>query len=248
VGAALVAMAFVPGLALGSFLNVVAARVPLRRSIVHPPSACMTCNAEIAWYDNVPILSWALLRGRCRSCGASIPWKYPLVELVTALLIGGCVLTFGPSPDAAVAALFCAVLVAVSVTDLERNVIPNRIVLPAAAIVLVAQTALHPSPQWALGALGASLFLLIAAFAYPAGMGMGDVKLALLLGAMLGWTVPVAMMVATLSALVPSTVLLVRHGAAARKMAIPFGPFLALGGIVALFAGGWLFDAYLGLF
>jgi leader peptidase (prepilin peptidase)/N-methyltransferase len=208
----------------------------------------MTCNAEIAWYDNVPILSWALLRGRCRSCGASIPWKYPLVELVTALLIGGCVLAFGPSPDAAVAALFCAVLVAVSVTDLERNVIPNRIVLPAAAIVLVAQTALHPSPQWALGALGASLFLLIAAFAYPAGMGMGDVKLALLLGAMLGWTVPVAMMVATLSALVPSTVLLVRHGAAARKMAIPFGPFLALGGIVALFAGGWLFDAYLGLF
>jgi leader peptidase (prepilin peptidase) / N-methyltransferase len=248
VGAALAAMAFVPGLALGSFLNVVAARVPLRRSIVHPGSACMTCNAEIAWYDNVPILSWALLRGRCRSCGASIPWKYPLVELVTALLIGGCVLAFGPSPDAAVAALFCAALVAVSVTDLERNVIPNRIVLPAAAIVLVAQTALHPSPQWALGALGASLFLLIAAFAYPAGMGMGDVKLALLLGAMLGWTVPVAMMIAMLSALVPSTVLLVRYGAAARKMAIPFGPFLALGGIVALFAGGWLFDAYLGLF
>jgi leader peptidase (prepilin peptidase) / N-methyltransferase len=248
VSAALAAIVFVPGLALGSFLNVVAARVPLQRSVVHPGSACTACEAPIAWYDNIPIISWALLRGRCRSCGAAIPWKYPLVELVTAMLIGACVLAFGPSPDAAVAALFCAALVAVSVTDLERNVIPNRIVLPAAAIVLAAQTALHPSPEWALGAFLAALFLVLAALAYPDGMGMGDVKLALLLGAMLGWTVPVAIMIATLSALVPSTVLLVRHGAAARKMAIPFGPFLALGGIVARFAGGWLFDAYLGLF
>jgi leader peptidase (prepilin peptidase)/N-methyltransferase len=207
----------------------------------------MTCDAEIAWYDNVPILSWVLLRGHCRSCGASIPWKYPLVELVTAVLIGAYVLAFGPTLDAAVAALFCAALVAVSVTDLERKVIPNRIVLPTGAIVLAAQTALHPSPEWALGAFLAALFLFLAAFAYPAGMGMGDVKLALLLGAMLGRTVPVAMMIAMLSALVPSTVLLVRHGAAARKMAIPFGPFLALGGLVALFAGGWLVDAYLEL-
>src|SRR3954463_3830378 len=187
-------MAFVPGLALGSLLNVVAARVPLRRSIVHPRSACMTCEAEIAWYDNLPIVSWALLRGRCRSCGASIPWKYPLVELVTALLIGACVLAFGLTGDAAVASLFCAALVAISVTDFEQKVIPNGIVLPAAATVLVAQTALHPSPEWALGAFGAFLFLFIAAFAYPAGMGMGDVKLALLLGAMLGRTVPLAMM------------------------------------------------------
>ena len=246
-GAALATMAFVPGLALGSFLNVVAARVPLRRSVVHPRSACMSCEAEITWYDNIPIVSWLLLRGRCRSCGLTIPWKYPLVELVTALLVGACVLAFGPTLDAAVATLFCAVVVAVSVTDLERKVIPNRIVLPAAAIVLAAQTALHPSPQWTLGAFLAALFLFIAAFAYPAGMGMGDVKLALLLGAMLGRTVPVAMMFAMLSALVPSIVLLVRHGAAARKMAIPFGPFLALGGIVALFVGGPLVDAYLRL-
>jgi leader peptidase (prepilin peptidase)/N-methyltransferase len=247
VNAAFSAIAFLPGLALGSFLNVVAARVPLRRSIVHPRSACMTCNAEIVWYDNIPIVSWVLLRGRCRSCGATIPSKYPLVELVTALLVGAGVLAFGPTLDAAVATLYCAALVGVSVTDLERKVIPNRIVLPAAAIVLTAQTALHPSPEWALGGFLAALFLFIAAFAYPAGMGMGDVKLALLLGAMLGRTVPVAMMFAMLSALVPSIVLLVRHGAAARKMAIPFGPFLALGGIVALFAGGPLVDAYLRL-
>jgi leader peptidase (prepilin peptidase) / N-methyltransferase len=245
--AALAAIAFVPGLALGSFLNVVSARVPLRRSVVHPGSACMSCATPIAWYDNLPILSYVFLRGRCRNCGETIPWKYPLVELVTALLVGASVLTFGFSAEAAVAAFFCAALVAVSVVDLERRIIPNRIVLPAAATVLAAQTLLFPSPEWALAALGASLFLFLAALAYPAGMGMGDVKLALLLGAMLGRTVPVAMMIAMIVALVPSIVLLVRHGSAARKMGIPFGPFLALGGIVGLFAGDWILDAYLSL-
>jgi leader peptidase (prepilin peptidase)/N-methyltransferase len=247
VAAALAAIAFFPGLAIGSFLNVVAARVPLRRSIVNPPSACMACESPIAWYDNIPVFSWFLLRGRCRSCSALIPWKYPAVELATALLIGACVLAFGLTAYAAVAAFFCAALVAISVTDLERRVIPNRIVLPAAAVVLAAQTMLDPSPQWAIGALGAALFLFIAALAYPAGMGMGDVKLALLLGAMLGWTAPVAMMVAMIAALVPSFVLLARHGSVARKMGIPFGPFLAMGGIVALFAGERLLDIYLGL-
>ena len=246
--AALAAIAFFPGLALGSFLNVVAARVPLRRSVVSPPSACMACDSAIAWYDNIPVFSWFLLRGRCRTCGASIPWKYPAVELATALLIGACVLAFGLTAYAAVATFFCAALVAVSVTDLERRVIPNRIVLPAAGVVLTAQTLLDPSPEWALGALGASLFLFVAALAYPAGMGMGDVKLALLLGAMLGRTVPIAMMIAMIAALVPSVVLVARHGSAARKMGIPFGPFLALGGVVALFAGERLLDIYLGLF
>jgi len=246
-GAALAAIAFVPGLALGSFLNVVAARVPLRRSVVHPGSACMSCAAPIAWYDNLPILSYLFLRGRCRSCGETIPWKYPLVELLTALLVGASVLAFGFSAQAAVAAFFCAALVAVSVVDLERRIIPNRIVLPAAAVVLAAQTLLFPSPEWALAAVGASLFLFLAALAYPAGMGMGDVKLALLLGAMLGRTVPVAMMIAMIAALVPAIVLLIRHGSAARKMGIPFGPFLAFGGVVALLAGDWILDAYLGL-
>jgi leader peptidase (prepilin peptidase)/N-methyltransferase len=245
--AALAAIAFVPGLALGSFLNVVAARVPLRRSVVHPGSACMSCATPLAWYDNLPVLSYLLLRGRCRSCGVRIPWKYPLVELGTALLVGACVLAFGLSADAAVAAFFCAALVAVSVTDLERWIIPNRIVLPAAAVVLVAQTVLQPSLEWTIAALGASLFLFLAALAYPAGMAMGDVKLALLLGATLGRTVPVAMMIAMVAALLPAVVLLARHGSAARKMGIPFGPFLALGGIVTLFAGDWILDAYLTL-
>jgi leader peptidase (prepilin peptidase)/N-methyltransferase len=245
VDAALALIAFAPGLAVGSFLNVVAARVPLRRSVVSPGSACPGCGTPIAWYDNVPVLSYLLLRGRCRSCREPISWQYPAVELVTAALVSGCVLKFGLSAEAAVAALFCATLVALTVTDLERRLIPNRIVLPAAAAVLAGQTAVHPSPEWAIAALGAAAFLLAAALAYPGGMGMGDVKLALLLGAALGRVVPVALMVGMLSALVPSTFMLARHGRAARKMAIAFGPFLALGGIVGLFAGHPLLDAYL---
>jgi leader peptidase (prepilin peptidase) / N-methyltransferase len=238
---------FAPALALGSFLNVVAARVPLRRSVVSPPSSCMSCEARIAWYDNVPLVSWAVLRGRCRSCRAAIPWVYPAVELATALLVAGCVLAFGVTWEALVASFFCAVLVVISATDLEHRIIPNRVVLPAAGIVLVAQTLLHPSPEWTLAALGASGFLFAAAVVYPAGMGMGDVKLALLMGAMLGRSVPVALMFGMILALVPSVVLLARHGAAARKMGIPFGPFLAIGSVIALFWGDRLLDAYLSL-
>jgi leader peptidase (prepilin peptidase) / N-methyltransferase len=247
VNAVAAAFVFAPALALGSFLNVVAARVPLRRSIVRPPSACMSCSERIAWYDNVPVLSWVLLRGRCRHCKAAIPWVYPGVELATAALVAGCVLAFGVSWDALIASFFCAVLVVISAIDLEHKIIPNRIVVPAFVIVLAAQTLLHPSPEWALAALGASSFLFAAAVAYPAGMGMGDVKLALLLGAMLGRVVPVGLMLGMLLALVPSVVLLARHGAAARKMGFPFGPFLALGSILALFWGDRLMEAYLNL-
>ena len=244
---AIALFALAPGLALGSFLNVVAARVPLRRSIVSPGSACPGCESPIAWHDNVPVLSYLLLRGHCRSCRATISWKYPAVEAATAALVSACFLRFGLSGDAVVAAFLSCVLVAVSVTDFERRVIPNRIVLPAAAIALAAQTALHPSAEWAIGAFGYALFLFLVALAYPGGMGMGDVKLALLLGAVLGRTVPVALMVALLTALVPSAVVVARHGRAGRKMAIAFGPFLALGGIVALFAGHQILRAYLGL-
>ena len=241
---ALAAVAFAPGLALGSFLNVVAARVPLRRSIVRPPSSCMSCGHEIRWSDNVPLLSYLLLRGRCRDCSVRIPLVYPAVELVTALLVAGCVFAFGLTAKAAVGAFFCAVLVAVSAIDAEHRIIPNRIVLPAAAVVLVANTALTLSPQWALGAAGGSGFLLAAALAYPAGMGMGDVKLALLMGAALGKTVSVALMLGMLAAMVPGIVLLARHGKAGRKMGVPFGPFLALGSVVALFWGHDLLHAY----
>lgn len=246
-GFAAAGIAFFPGLAVGSFLNVVAARVPLRRSIASPGSACMSCETTIAWYDNVPVFSWLVLRGRCRNCNASISWRYPAVELATAVLAAGCFWRFGVSWDAAIAAFFCAVLVVLSSIDIERRIVPNRIVLPAAAVVLVAQTVVHPSVEWLAAGLGASLFLFVAALAYPRGMGMGDVKLALLLGFALGRTVPVAMFAGALAALLPTVVLFARHGSVARKMAIPFAPFLAIGSILALFAGHPLLHAYLSL-
>jgi len=242
---ALAAVVLAPGLALGSFLNVVAARVPLRRSIVRPRSACMSCGQEIRALDNIPLVSYLVLRGRCRNCRSRIPVVYPAVELITALLLAGCVLAFGLTAEAAIAAFFCAVLVAVSAIDLEHRIIPNRIVLPATVVVLVANTLRDLSPEWALAALGASGFLFAAALAYPAGMGMGDVKLALLLGVAVGRSVPVALMVGMFSALVPSAVLFARHGGAARKMGIPFAPFLAFGGVVALFAGDAVVHWYL---
>jgi leader peptidase (prepilin peptidase)/N-methyltransferase len=250
VNAALAAVAFAPALALGSFLNVVVARLPEKRSVVHPRSACLRCSHELSWWENLPLVSYALLRGSCRSCSEPISLRYPAVELATALLVAACFWRFGLSADAVVAAFFCAVLVTLSAIDVERRILPDKIVLPSALLVLVAQVALHPgdTPEWVLGALGASLFLFAALLAYPAGMGMGDVKLCLLLGAMLGALVGVALMVGMLAALVLGIVLFARHGAAARKMAIPFGPFLAFGALVALFGGQPLLDAYLSLF
>jgi len=244
-GAMLVAL---PGLALGSFLNVVAARLPERRSVVKPRSACGSCATEIAWYDNIPVISWVVLRGRCRTCSARIGVVYPLVELVTAALLVACVARFGLSLEAAAASVLCVSLVVVTATDLSHRIVPNVVVVPAAVVVLALMTAAQPSPEWAIGAFGASLFLLLAALAYPGGMGMGDVKLALLMGAALGRNVPVALFLGMLLALVPSIVLFARHGGKARKMAIPFAPFLALGTVVALFAGDAIVHAYLSTF
>ena len=248
--AALAALVFAPALAVGSFLNVVAARLPERRSLVHPRSACPRCEKEIAWYDNVPLLSYALLRGRCRHCSEPIGLRYPAVELATGLLVAACFFRFGLTGEAFVAAVFAATLVVLSAIDVERRILPDLIVLPATLIVLAANIALFPDRtlEWVLASLGAALFLFVALLAYPSGMGMGDVKLALLLGAGLGWTVGVGMMVGMLTALLASTVLFARHGLSARKMAIPFGPFLAFGALVALFWGEGLLDAYLSRF
>jgi leader peptidase (prepilin peptidase) / N-methyltransferase len=139
--------------------------------------------------------------------------------------------------DALVAVFFVGVLAVVSVIDVRRRIVPNRIVLPAAAIVLAARTLVHPSAVWLVAGTGAAGFLLAAAAVRPGGMGMGDVKLALLLGVAVGRTVPLALVVALVTAALPSMALLVRHGARGRTMGIPFAPFLALGGVVALFAG-----------
>ncbi len=237
-----------PALAIGSFLNVVVARVPLRRSIISPTSACMDCGHEVGKRDNIPLLSWVMLRGRCRHCGAGISIRYPAVELLTAILVVACFATFGPSAHSVLASAFCVVLVVLAAIDIDHRIVPNRIVLPAAGMFLVAHTLLDPSVEWLLGALAASAFLLAAALLYPRGLGMGDVKLALLLGAMLGRSVTLALMFGFVVALVPSAFFLARHGARARKMAIPLVPFLALGAVVALFAGDAILDWYLSSF
>lgn len=238
-------LVFVPGLALGSFLGVVAARVPLRRSVVRPGSACMSCDTPIKWYDNVPVVSYALLRGRCRKCGVRIPPRDLAIELTTALLLVACVLAFGLTLRTAAAAIACGTFVVVTATDIERRVVPNRVVLPAALAVLVLDTVWRPSPVWAIGAFGLAGFLFLAALAYPGGMGMGDVKLALLIGALLGRTTPVAFMLTLLLALVPALFLIARHGRRARRLAIPFAPFLAMGAVITLFAGNAILNAYL---
>ena len=247
---ALASFALFPALALGSFLNVVASRVPERRSLARPRSACPRCRREIAWYDNIPVVSYLILRGRCRGCGERIALRYLAVELATGGLVAGCFLNFGFSARAFVAAFFVSILVVLSAIDFEHRILPDVIVLPATAIVLAAQVALFPdrSVEWVAGALGASLFLFLALLAYPKGMGMGDVKLALLLGAALGKTVTVGLMVGMFAALIPGVVLIARHGAAGRKAAIPFGPFLAFGAVVAVFWGERLLSAYLAFF
>jgi leader peptidase (prepilin peptidase)/N-methyltransferase len=155
-----------------------------------------------------------------------------------------CLVSFGLTLHAAAAAVFCAALVVITATDLTHRIVPNRVVLPAAAVVLVLMTAAEPSPEWAAAGLVASVFLLLVALAYPGGMGMGDVKLALLMGVALGRAVAVALPLGMLFAIVPAIFLLARHGSGARKMAIPFAPFLALGSVVALFAGDALIHAY----
>ena len=246
--AAAAAFVLAPALALGSFLNVVVARVPARRSILRPPSSCGSCATEILWRDNIPVLSYLLLRGRCRHCDARISPLYPAVELVSAGLIVACFAVFGATAWAALAAGFCAVLVVLSAIDVQHRIVPNRIVVPSAVVALVAHTAIDPSPAWAVWALIAAGGLFLVVLAYPKGLGMGDVKLALLLGAMLGASVTVALMIGLFAALIPSAVLVSRHGASARKMGVPLVPFLSLGAVVALFFGDAILDAYLALF
>jgi leader peptidase (prepilin peptidase)/N-methyltransferase len=246
--AAAAAFVLAPALALGSFLNVVVTRVPTRRSILRPPSSCGGCGTEILWRDNIPVLSYALLRGRCRRCDAPISPMYPLVEAVTALLIVMCVAVYGPTADAALVAGFCAVLVTLSVIDARHRIVPDRIVLPAAVIALAAHTAIDPSLEWVVWSLAAAGGLFLVVLAYPKGLGLGDVKLALLLGAVLGATVTVALMIGLLAALVPAAILVSRHGVSARKLAVPLVPFLSLGAVIALFVGDAILDAYLELF
>jgi leader peptidase (prepilin peptidase)/N-methyltransferase len=162
------------------------------------------------------------------------------------VLAAACVWRFGFSLEALVDAAGCAVIVAVTVTDLERRIVPNRIVVPALAVALVVQTIRDPSVEWIVSALAAGGFFLVLALAYPAGLGMGDVKLAAFLGAWLGWDVFVGVFVGTLLGMIPALVVLVRHGAAGRRATLPYVPALAAGAVVGLFFGDAILDAWLG--
>lgn len=245
------AFASLGGLLAGSFITVVAHRVPRGESIVGPRSRCPGCGAQIAAYDNVPVLSWLMLRGRARCCGARISVRYPLTELALAGLYALTVLVLWEDPAEVVLGLvFVTALFAVTLTDLERRVIPNKILavasLLALAIVAVSDPGSLPERLAAAGGAGGLLFL--AALAYPRGMGLGDVKLAATMGLFLGREVAPAVFVALLAGSLVGLAMIARHGAAARKQAIPFGPFLALGGVVGLLAGEQLIDWYLGTF
>lgn len=239
------------GALVGSFLNVVIHRLPRGQSLVSPRSRCPRCETPVRPRDNVPVASWLLLRGRCRACGGPISARYPLVELLTAAIFVAVALARGVDDDLALELPFAAILVACAAIDLEHRIIPNRIVVPAALYGLAAAALVRPDalPELAIAGAAAFLFLLVAALAYPAGMGMGDVKLAGVMGLYLGTSVAPALLVAFLAGTVVGVAKIARDGAAARKTGLPFGPFLALGGLVGLIVGpelsSWYADSFL---
>ena len=235
------------GMVFGSFLNVLAYRLPRRESLVKPGSHCPSCDAPVKPYDNIPILSWLLLRGHCRSCSAVIPPRYPLVEALTGALCVGAVLSHDSAAGIALSVALILVVVPAALIDLEYRIIPNRITGLAAILAIVLGTALDPSgePARLIAGAAAGGFLLAAALAYPGGMGMGDVKLAAVMGLLLGAAVAPAILVALLSGVAVGAVVIARRGVReGRKTAVPFGPFLALGALFGLFLGQQLLDAY----
>ena len=242
------ALATIFGAAIGSFLNVVAYRLPRRESLVHPPSRCPGCQTAIRPWDNIPVVGWLLLRGRCRQCAMHISPRYPVVEAMTAVLAVAVVLVRHGAHDLALGLTLLAVLVPVALIDLDHRIIPNRITGPAAVLAVAIGLATNPSgvPKQLISGAAAAGFLLVFVLAYPRGMGMGDVKLAGVLGLFLGPSVAVAILVAVLTASVAGALVMARHGVQkGRKMAVPFGPFLALGGVVALLAGPQILHWYL---
>ena len=238
------------GLLVGSFLNVVIYRLPRGESLARPASRCPECETPIKPYDNMPVLSWLLLRGRCRKCGAAISARYPLVEALTAAVFVGAALARGVDDDLALWLPFAAMLIAVAGIDLDHQIIPNKILLPAAVWGLAGTILFRPDNIDDSLIAGGIAFaaLLLAALAYPAGMGMGDVKLAGVMGIYLGSGVAPAMLAAFLAGSVVGIAIILREGQAGRKKGVPFGPFLAFGGLVGLYFGPELVDAYVDRF
>lgn len=245
------ALAFFGGLIAGSFVTVVGYRVPRGESIVGPRSRCTGCGTQIRAYDNVPVVSWAVLGGRSRCCQDRISARYPLTELGLGALYLLVVAVLWDDPvDVALGLVFVTTLVAITLTDLELRLIPNRILLVSAvaglAILALGDPDRLPESLAAAAAAGGLLFLV--ALAYPRGMGLGDVKLAAVMGLFLGRNVAPAILIALLAGSLVGLAIIAREGAAGRKQAIPFGPFLALGGVVALLAGAQMVDWYLSTF
>lgn len=249
--AAVALFAFVAGLLMGSFVTVVAHRLPSGESIVWARSRCPGCGAQIAAYDNVPVVSWTVLRGHGRCCGEQISPRYPLTELGLGIAYAATVVAlWGDATDILLGLVFVTTLAVITLTDLERRIIPNRVLLVATVLGVVIAAIGDPSslPERAIAAAGAGGLLFAAALAYPRGMGLGDVKLAAVMGLFLGRGVVTAMFVALLAGSVVGIAMIVQGGAEARKRAIPFGPFLALGGLIGLLWGHQLLDSYLRIF
>jgi leader peptidase (prepilin peptidase)/N-methyltransferase len=245
---AAIVLAALGGLIIGSFLNVVAYRLPRGESLAHPPSRCPSCDAPVKPYDNIPVLSWLLLRGRCRSCGAPISPRYPIVEALTGVLYA--LVMWARWDDASGIALGILLVTAQipnALIDFEYRIIPNRITGPAAILAILIGAVLDQDfivEQLIAGAAAGGFFFL-ALLAYPKGMGMGDVKLAGMMGLYLGRGVGLAVLVGLVAGVVVGSVIMARLGVkAGRKQAVPFGPFLALGGLVAIFAGDAVADSY----
>jgi leader peptidase (prepilin peptidase) / N-methyltransferase len=244
--AAAVAGAF--GATIGSFLNVVVYRLPRAESLMSPGSHCPGCGTGIKVYDNVPVFGWVLLRGRCRSCRAPISARYPIVEALTAALAVAVVLTKHSAVDVALGLVLVGVLVPIALIDLEHRIIPNKITLPAAVAAVAIGAALDRKgvPEQLIAGAGAGGFLLAFLLAYPRGMGMGDVKLAAVLGLFLGRSVAVAILAAVLTGTVVGALVMARVGVEkGRKTAVPFGPFLAIGGVIGLLVGPAIVHWYL---
>lgn len=254
--ALLVAGCGLMGLLIGSFLNVVIWRVPRGESIVSPPSHCPSCDAEIAPYDNIPVLSWLVLRGRCRHCGAGISIRYPLVEAACAGLWVAMALRFGATWELPAYLVLVSALLALSLIDFDTFLLPNKIVYPlsVALVVLFALAAVLDSStddfvRAILGGLAAFGFFLVVHLIAPRGMGFGDVKLSFSLGVALGWlswgSVFVGLFLGFLLGAVIG-VLLIATKVRTRRDHVPFGPFLAAGTVLGILFGQALLDLYLG--
>jgi leader peptidase (prepilin peptidase) / N-methyltransferase len=244
-------LAAVGGLIVGSFLNVVAYRLPRGESLVKPRSRCPHCGTQLRAVDNIPVVSWVALRGRCHHCGAPVSARYPVVELTTAALYVAVVASQDDAVRIVLGLLLVTALVPITLIDLDRRIIPNLITGPAAIAAVIAILALDIDflPEALIAAAAGGGFFLVAAMLYPRGMGMGDVKLAGMLGLYLGKAVAPAILIALIGGVVVGAAIIARKGAAeGRKTAVPFGPFLALGGMIAFFVGNELVDAYLDTF